>query len=591
MQDGLKKRLADLPQNPGVYQYFDKDGKLLYVGKAKNLKNRVRSYLNVKSSPRIQKMIDEAVHLEFITTHSEVDALILENSLIKQLHPKYNILLRDDKTYPYIYVDFNEKFPRFQITRKVIKKSKIKYYGPFFKGAKQLLEALYLYYPLKQKQNCKKSCIFHQISRCLAPCEDKISTEDYKEILTRAGEALLNPSLLIEKLQNQMLKFSQNENYEEAAKVRDSIGVLKELEVKVELDLARLENFEIFALAWEKNYCSLLRFVVQEGKIISANSKLCTLKNEEELDKNALYKQFILENFNKDTPWMASKIYLYEDFEDKELLQNLLSKRFGKKIHLICPKQAQKRKICNLAFQNALLNIHNELKKLDFPFMHDFMQYFSLENLPERIEIFDCSHLQGVAKVGAMVCFDGGRWHKEAYRKYHLNGRGDYEQMRELLTRRAKDFESLSPPDLWVIDGGEALLHLAKSIIASSGANVDILALAKEKIDAKAHRAKGSAKDKIHTLKGEFRLETQDKKLQFLQKLRDEAHRFAISFHKETKRKQDLMSSKLIKLGFSRAVLSKVLNFYGDFERIYEADFEELRGLIGDKNARKIKEL
>lgn len=590
MQEILKEKLANLPQNPGVYQYFDKEGKLLYVGKAKNLKNRVRSYLSAQSSARIQKMINEAVHLEVITTHSEADALILENSLIKQLHPKYNILLRDDKTYPYIYVDLSEEFPSFKSTRRLIKKSKIKYYGPFFKGAKQLLEALYLYYPLRQRQGCKRACIFHQIARCPAPCEGKISPEAYGEILARATKALLNPSLLIENLQKQMLKLSKNEHYEEAAKLRDSIRVLRELEVRVELDLARLEDFEIFALAWEKNLACLLRFVVQEGKIISAHSRLCPLKSEEEPDKNSLYKQFILENFNSDTPLIAPKIYLYEDFEDRPLLEDLLSKRFGKKIRLIRPQQAQKRKICDLAFQNALLQIHNALKKTDLHFMQDFMRYFALENFPGRIEIFDCSHLQGVARVGAMVCFEGGRWHKEAYRRYHLSGRGDFEQMRELLTRRAKDFQSLPAPDLWLIDGGSVLLNLAKSIIKSSGANVDILAIAKEKIDAKAHRAKGAARDKIHSLLGEFRLDSADKKLQFLQKLRDEAHRFALDFHRKAREKQDLASSRLTKAGLSGAVVDKLLNFYGDFEGIHAAEFEELAGLVGAKNARKIKD-
>ncbi|WP_162894454.1 UvrB/UvrC motif-containing protein, partial [Klebsiella pneumoniae] len=237
-------------------------------GKAKNLKKRVKSYFsfnplraNSKNSLRIQKMINEATHLKFISTKTEANALILENSLIKQLHPKYNILLRDDKTYPYIYIDLNEKFPRFELTRKIIKKPKIKYYGPFFKGAKELLNALYLYYPLKQKKNCKKLCIFHQISRCSGVCKNLISEENYKEILANATKALLKPSLLIKNLEQAMLKYAHNENYEEAAKVRDEINAIKALETKVQIDLARLEDFEIFALASENGICSTLRFI------------------------------------------------------------------------------------------------------------------------------------------------------------------------------------------------------------------------------------------------------------------------------------------------------------------------------------------
>ncbi|MBZ7945983.1 excinuclease ABC subunit UvrC [Campylobacter sp. RM9939] len=594
----LEKELQSLPQKPGVYQYFDQNGKLLYVGKAKNLKNRVRSYFtfrpklcaNNKNSLRIQKMIEEAVHLEFITTNSEADALILENSFIKQLHPKYNILLRDDKTYPYIYVDFNEDYPRFQSTRKLIKKTKIRYFGPFFKGAKELLNALYLYYPLKQKANCKSPCIFYQIHRCLAPCNNEISQKEYKKILDSAITALLNPNILIKNLEKQMFNLAKNENYEEAAKIRDQIATIKDLEVKIQIDIAKLEDFEIFAIAFKDSMLSTIRFVVQNGKIISVNSKTTLLKNALSFEKNEIYKQLILENFNTDTPLIANTIYIYEEFDDKELLEEILSKRYGKKISIKIPKIGEKRKICNLAFENALLNIEKEQKNSNFKIQKEIQEYFELENFPNHIEIFDNSHLQGVANVGVMVVYKFGIWDKNSYRKFHLEYKNDYEQMREVLTRRALDFQNNTPPDLWLIDGGKALLELAKDIVLSSGANIDILAISKEKIDAKAHRAKGGAKDKIHSFKGEFSLSMDDKKLQFLQKLRDEAHRFAINFHQKTKKKQDLQSSKLIKSGLSAGAIHKLLAYYGNFESIYEANFDEICNLVGKTMANKLKD-
>lgn len=592
----LENELKSLPNSAGVYQYFNQEGKLLYVGKAKNLKNRVKSYFaftpylhaNPRTSLRIQKMIEETTHLEFITTNSEADALILENSFIKQLNPKYNILLRDDKTYPYIYVDFEEDFPRFEITRKLVKKNKIKYFGPFFKGARELLDALYLHYPLKQKANCKSPCIFHQISRCLAPCNKSLSKEKYSEILTKATHALLNPSILIKNLEKQMLALAQNENYEEAAKLRDKIATIRDLEVKIEIDIARLEDFEVFALAFENSMLSTLRFVVQNGKIISVNSKITPIKNGTGWDKNEIYKQLILENFNIDIPLLANWIYVYEEFEDRGLLEEILSQRFKKKIRIKTPKIGEKRRICDLAFQNALLNIKKEQKTSNI--QEELKAYFELENLPNYIEIFDNSHLQGVAKVGAMVVYKINAWDKSAYRKFHLKYKNDYEQMREVLTRRALKFDKTPPPDLWLIDGGKALLDLAREIILSSGANVDVLAISKEKIDAKAHRAKGGAKDKIHSIKGEFALSINDKKLQFLQKLRDEAHRFAISFHQNTKKKQDLTSSKLMNLGLSAGAVQKLLAYYGSFENIHKADFEELVMLVGKKITQKIKE-
>ncbi|WP_139452239.1 excinuclease ABC subunit UvrC [Campylobacter armoricus] len=593
----LEAELKTLPNSSGIYQYFDIHGKLLYVGKAKNLKNRIKSYFNFtpklcpnpNNSLRIQKMISETHHLEFITTNSEADALILENSFIKQLHPKYNILLRDDKTYPYIYLDLNEEFPRFEITRKIIKKSKIKYFGPFFKGAKELINALYLTFPIRQKKTCKELCLFYQIKRCKGPCEKKISKQDYEEIIQKATYALLNPLSLVKNLENKMLEYAKNENYEEAAQTRDQIKTIQDLSIKIQIDLAKLEDFDVFAIYCEENILSMVRFVINNGKIISSNHKILVLKNQNEFDKNAIYKQYILENFTKETPLNSNHIYIYEDFEDMELLQDLLSERFSKKFYIKTPKLGEKKDLCNLALENAKINIQKHLKNEYYLILKEIKEYFKLQNYPNHIEIFDNSHMQGIANVGAFVVFKDGNFDKNSYRHYHLTHKNDYEQMLEILTKRALSFDKNPPPDLWVIDGGSTLLKLANDIIKSSGANVDILAISKEKIDAKAYRAKGSAKDKLYTLEGKIQLLPEDKKLQFIQKLRDEAHRFAINFHQNTKRKQDLQSSKLIQLGISQAYIKKFLDYYGSFDKIFKADFEELKLLSNVKTAKLIK--
>lgn len=593
----LIDKIKNLPNTSGVYQYFDKNGKLLYVGKAKNLKNRVKSYFiftpklspNPKNSSRIQKMISECENLEYISTNSEADALILENSFIKQLHPKYNILLRDDKTYPYIYIDLNEEFPRFNITRKIIKKPKIKYYGPFFKGAKNILDALYLFYPLKQKSSCKNLCIFYQIKRCKGICENKISKQEYQDIINQATNALLNPNILIKKLNLTMQNLAINENYEEAAKIRDHINTIKDLQVKIQIDIAKLEDFEIFAIANEDDILSTIRFAIQDGKIISVKNKINILKNKDDFNKNQIYKQFILENFNQEIPLISNQIYIYEEFEDLKILQELLSKRFNKNIKIKIPKIGEKRQICSLAYENALINIKNYKKENKNTILNELKDFFDLQNFPNTIEVFDNSHMQGIANVGAMISYKNNEFDKNSYKKFHLSYKNDYEQMKEVLTRRALSFDSSSPPDLWILDGGKALLDLAKYIVDSVGANIDILAISKEKIDAKAHRAKGKAKDKICSLKGEFKLDINDKKLQFIQKLRDEAHRFAISFHQKTKRKNDLQSSKLLNLGISKANIQKLLNYFGNFENIYNSDFEELKKLTNEKIAKTIK--
>ena len=595
----LIEEIKSLPARPGVYQYFDAAGKLLYVGKAKILKNRVKSYFSFtpalapspRLSARIAKMISEAVHLEYIVTPSESDALILENSFIKQLKPKYNILLRDDKTYPYIYVNLDDDFPRFEITRKIVKGRNIRYFGPYFHGAKEILQTLYMQFPLVQKKNCvkgKKACLFHQIGRCAAPCEDKISKQDYARIVQSALAALKNPQKMVPQLQDRMARLAQSENFEEAAQIRDKIEILKQMNVKVEVDLAKLDDFEVFAIAARDGLVCAVHFSIREGKISASSSHIINCKAPSADDIANAYKQMILSAFPAAAPVACAKIYVYDEFDDADLVCEILSKRHERAFKIYAPKIGEKRKICEIAYQNCEINIKKHLKTHDYAFLQELKDYFNLTNLPVNIEVFDNSHMFGAAAVGAMISFQDGEFNKQNYRHKHLGSNNDYDQMREYLTSRALKFDELAAPDLWLIDGGTALLSLAEEIICSVGANVDIIAISKEKIDAKAHRAKGAAKDKICTKGGIFSLPTDDKKLQFFQRLRDEAHRFAISFHQKSKRKLDLQSSKLLSLGVSKGSLKKLLDFYGDFESIYAASFDEIRSLTNIQTAEKI---
>ncbi|WP_297193029.1 excinuclease ABC subunit UvrC [uncultured Campylobacter sp.] len=593
----LIQEIENLPDSAGIYQYFDDKSHLLYVGKAKNLKKRVKSYFvfkpklaaNPKNSLRIQNMIAQCKHLEFISTDSEADALILENSLIKQLRPKYNILLRDDKTYPYIYIDLSEDFPRFNISRKLIKKPKIKYYGPFFKGAKELLNALYENYKLKQKNSCKSPCIFYQMKRCLAPCANMVSKQEYDKIVKEATSSLLNPSILIKNLEKKMLFYAENENYEEAAKIRDSIKTINELKTKVKIDIAKLENFDVFAFANKGINICTIRFVIQNGKLISSKTNIS--KNIlKDIDANEIYKQMIIENFNTQNPLNSKTIYVRDEFKDLEPLQDLLCDRFKQKISIKVPKNNEKKQICDLAYKNALLFLENNDKKED-KILQKLFDFFELNNFPSCIEIFDNSHLQGNATVGAMVSYNEGKLDKNRYRLFHLKAKNEYEQMKELLLRRLEMIDELSVPDMWLIDGGKTLLNLAIDLVKSYGLNIDVLAISKEKMDNKTRRAKGFANDEIHSSLSSFKLNNSDEKLLFLQRLRDEAHRFAISFHKKTRQKQNLQSSKLQNLGISKAYIQRLLQYFGSFEAIYEADFESIKKVSTQNIALKIQKL
>ena len=594
--------IKSLPDKPGVYQYFDKNGKLLYIGKAKSLKKRVKSYFRFNPfrpadnlSPRIYKMISEAKELNYIVVESENDALILENSLIKQLKPKYNILLRDDKTYPYIYVDLDEAFPRLEITRKVIK-GNIKYFGPFSSGANAILKTVYEEIPLVQSKSCiknKKSCLYYQIGKCLAPCEGKITSNEYKKLIDKAIELIHNKNKILEILYKKMEKFAENLQFEEAAEIRDRIKAIESAEIYSNVDLAKLEDIDIFVAEIINKKAVVIRIFVRNGKVIASSHNIINSQTIPELSE--IYIRAILDFYSNETPFISNKILVGDDFEEREWLAKTLSEKLNKKIKIITPTIKERKNLVKLAKLNALEVIKNQKENT---ILEEIKLLFKLQNIPYKIEVFDTSHLKGEATIGAMVVWESGKFNKANYRHYHLEGKDEYSQMRELLTRRAKSFEKNSPPELWLIDGGAAQLKIAKEIIDSTGANIDILAIAKEKIDAKAHRAKGKAKDTIYfssqVPSSKFQVEkinlsVNDKRLQFLQMLRDEAHRFAIEFHRKTKRKKDTQIKLLNIKGIGKAKMTKLLNYFATFENIKNASFEELKNVLNEKDAKAIK--
>ena len=597
-------KIKSLPDKPGVYQYFDENGKLLYVGKAKNLKKRVKSYFRFNPfrpadnlSPRIYKMISEAKDLNYIVVENENDALILENSLIKQLKPKYNILLRDDKTYPYIYIDLNESFPRLEITRKVIK-GNIKYFGPFSSGANEILKTIYEEIPLVQSKSClkgKKACLYHQIGKCLAPCEGKITSKEYMKYVEKAIELIYNKEKLLDILHQKMQKYAKSLNYEEAAEIRDRIKAIESAAIYSNVDLAKLEDLDIFVVEVFEKQAVIVRIFVRNGKVVSSTHNI--INSQSIPEKNEIYIQSILDFYSKETPFTSSKILVTDDFEERKWLSSLLTEKFNRKIKILTPTTKERKNLIKLAKINALEIIKTQKED---SILIEIKNLFNLENIPYRIEIFDTSHLRGEATVGAMVVWENGTFRKNDYRHYHLEGKDEYSQMKELLLRRTKSFERLSPPDLWLIDGGEIQLKLAKEIINSTGVNVDILAISKEKIDAKAHRAKGKAKDKIYYFSSQvpsskfqvekLELSENDKRLQFLQKLRDEAHRFAIEFHRKVKIKKDKEIELLKIKGIGKAKMTKLLNYFGSFENIKNAKFEELKEVLNEKDAKNIIE-
>lgn len=592
----MLEKIRSLPHCAGIYQYLDVKGRILYIGKAKNLSKRVKSYFNLtpQLSPkstlslRLQKMLTETASLHCLIVENEHDALILENSLIKQLKPKYNILLRDDKTYPYLYVNLEEEYPRFDITRKIINGKAIRYFGPFSTGARDILDSLYELLPLVQKKSClkgKKACLYYQMNQCLGPCEFPVDKTQYKEMIDTAAQWVANKELLIPKLRTKMEFYAEELRFEEAKSLRDRLERIGRSTEHSQIDLASNEAYDVFAIATDELRGCIVRLFIREGKITSSSHDFFVANDQYSHDE--AYERALINYYGSEKPPIIAPILLHASFESLNWVTQHLSQVFEKKASIILPKQGIKKELTTLAYINAvelLKSPRNDKNVL----LEQIAELFGLENVPNCIEAFDNSHFAGQATVGAMIAYREGNFDKKGYRTYHLEHKDEYSQMREMLTRRIKGFQSNPPPDLWVIDGGETLRSLALELLHSNGTLIDVIGISKEKIDAKAHRAKGSAKDILHTEHGIFRLETSDKQLQFLQLLRDESHRCAITFHKKSKLKEDQSSLLLTIPGITPGKVQKLLTYFGTFDAIAKADFETIKELIGSLGAKNV---
>ena len=564
----------------------------------KNLSNRVKSYFNFTPvlkansnlSSRITKMINETLTLNYIVVNSEHDALILENSLIKQLNPKYNILLRDDKTYPYIYIDNAEKYPRPEITRKIIKSSDITYFGPYSVGARDILDSIYESCKLVQKKGClksKKLCLYYQIDKCLGPCELDVSDAKYKKELDLASELIQNKKQLISKLTQRMEFYAEELRFEEAGEIRDRVERISRSQIKSDIDLASDEDYDIFAIANSSTRAVIVRIFMRKGKIISSTHDFIQLN--EGYDESELYQRVLMDFYAHEKPPIIAPILVASEFDGLEIIENHLSGVFEKKAQIKMPKIGNKKNLIDLAVLNANELLKRDKLKDSGKLLQEIKELLCLSRVPNRVEVFDNSHMAGEATVGAMIVYDDSKFDKKSYRTYHLEAKDEYAQMRETLTRRVDSFSKNSPPDLWIIDGGTTLLKLAKDILDSSAVFIDVIAISKEKIDAKSHRAKGKAHDILHTTSESFKLMPSDKRLQWAQNLRDEAHRSAITFHKKTKLKLDKESKLLSLHGISAAKVKKLLMHFGTFEALKNLNIDDLSSVLNEKDAKTIK--
>ena len=548
MNELLKETIKLVPEQPGCYLYYDKDGEIIYVGKAKNLKRRVYSYFHKQhDSVKTSVLVSQIEKLEYIITDSEVEALILESHLIKKHKPKYNILLKDDKKYPYFLIT-DEDFPRIQIVRKKnLNPDKGRFYGPYTDvGAMYAtLDFLKRLFPLKQCKTPKFSnrpCLYYHIGKCLAPCQGKVTPEEYQKLI-RQVELFLSgkQSELLKQIQAQMQKYAEEEQFEKAAKMRDSyLDLQKTLErQKVVYENTKL-NEDILAVLYEDGILAIVIMMIREGRLIDKKDFTYFADN---IDKTEYFETFFRDYYTGLKLEYPDKIISkdLEEIGDKELYQDWLKIISGKKITINYGKGRGKYgELYELALKNARNLLDNaRIKKMsqirdDFNEVGSYLaEKLHLKNFPNRMECYDISHIQGTNTVASMVVFQNGLPKKSAYRKFKIRSTegkpDDFLSMKEVLTRRlarlgTKNWEK---PDLIIIDGGKGQLSSVIQIVEELGIkDIDFISLAKREEEVfLPHKSKS------------ILLPRDSNALYLIQRIRDEAHRFAITFHRDLRSK------------------------------------------------------
>ena len=547
MNEKLKESLKLLPSLPGCYIYYNKDNEIIYVGKAKILKRRVKSYFTKKhDSVKVQVLVAQIDRLEYIITNTEVEALILESHLIKKHKPKYNILLKDDKKYPYFLVT-DEDFPRISIIRKKnMNPEKGRYYGPYtdIRAMHSTLDFLKKIFPLKQCKTPKfkdRPCLYYQIGRCLAPCQNLVTSEEYKAVVHQAELFLSGKqSELMKQLMEQIQKYSDSLQFEKAARLRDSyLDLKKTLEKqKVVYENTKL-NEDIIALAADEGIFAIVILMVREGRLIDKKDFVFDVEEE---DRTEFFATFFKEYYSTLTLGYPDKIVSneLEAVGEKALYEEWLEILAQKKVKISYGKSAQGKELQMLADKNADVVLQNakitKMSKIrdDFNEIGSYLaEKLQLKNFPHRMECYDISHIQGTNTVASMVTFINGVKKKSEYRKFKVKSTegkpDDFLSMKEVLTRRLTRLgeEKWEKPDLIIIDGGKGQLSSVMEIIKELGVkDIDVVSLAKRNEEV---FLPGKSKPVI--------LPRNSSALFLFQRIRDEAHRFAITYHRQLRAK------------------------------------------------------
>ena len=597
----IQEELKKLPPSPGVYIMHDRHDEIIYVGKAISLRNRVRQYFQSSrgKSAKILQMVSRIERFEYIVTDSELEALVLENNLIKENRPRYNTMLRDDKTYPYIKVTVREPFPRIFMTRQ-LKKDKAKYFGPF-SSAGAVRDTLDLMYRIFRLRNCsrvlprdigkERPCLNYHIHQCGAPCSGFISPEEYRKNVDAALEFLngrFDP--VLERLKNEMAQAAEGMEFERAAELRDLLRSVEHVAQKQKITSEGMEDRDIIALARDEREAVVQVFFVREGRMMGREHHYLHVAVEE--DSAEIVESFV-KQFYSGTPFLPREIWLQQPLPDEQLLTEWLSEKRGSKVTLKVPKKGQKERMMELAERNAATVLEKDRERLKREEAKSVGAVQEIEKLTglrdiHRMEAFDISNISGVESVGSMVVFEDGRPKKSDYRKFRIRtvtGPDDYASMREVLTRRLthsleqKDDHFMKLPDLIMMDGGRGQVNIALGVLKELDLDIPVCGMVKDD----RHRTRA-----LWYSDAEVPIDTHSEGFRLVTRIQDEAHRFAIEYHRSL-RSKDQVKSVLDDIPGIGAVRRRALmRYFEGIDAIREAGEAELRA-VPEMNAAAAK--
>lgn len=599
----FEEKLRKLPDCPGVYIMKNKDGKIIYVGKAKVLKNRVKQYFMNSSNhtPKVRAMVENIHDFDYILCDSEMEALVLECNLIKEHTPKYNILLKDGKHYPYIKLTMNEEYPKMLFVRK-IENDGAKYFGPYPTGF-SVNETFDIVKDVFKIAHCKKTfprdigkerpCLYYSMGKCLAPCNKKISKEDYRQVFCEIEKFLSGSDKeLIDKLTEEMKNAAATFEFEKAALCRDKLEALRNLSEKQKVLSAKGEDIDILAVCVEDILASVEMFTIRGGKLIGSGS--FDIKSEGALDESDVLKDIADQYYTGDV-YVPKAVFLSHETGSEEALEALLSEKRGNKVSVSVPKIGERKKLCDMAQKNAKHNIEKmktkEIQeKMQSNSLIELAQSLRLEVIPDRIESYDISHTGGEENVAAMAVFKNGKPSKRDYRIFKINsvqGANDIASLRETLIRRfthedrEKDGKFSELPDLILMDGGIAQLNCAKETLCELKLDIPVFGMVKDD----RHRTRGVVSEG-----GEVYLKPTGGAIRLVTYIQDEVHKTAIEYHRKRKEKK-MIGSELCNIeGVGEKKRKALMLYFRSVEKIKKAEIEELikvRG-ISEKIAENI---